>query len=263
MNLRDASTVVTGASSGIGAETAKAFGKRGARVALLSRTRSKLEDVAEQVESAGGIATVHPCDVGDHEAVQAVADEILAERTPNVVVNNAGAGRFLFLEETDPEELEQMIRVPALGALFVTRAFLPAMVRRDSGVLVTLNTPAAYAPWPGSAGYATARWAMRGMTEALRADLHGTGLTVTQVIPGEVKSDYFDNNPGAADRLPGVSKLMPKLEPSEVGEAVASAVEDEAGDVFLPFTLRASALSARLTPRITSWVVARTGADRP
>ncbi|HWK18767.1 MAG TPA: SDR family NAD(P)-dependent oxidoreductase [Solirubrobacteraceae bacterium] len=94
-----------------------------------------------------------------------------------------------------------------------------------SGWIVNVNTPAAFAPWPGALGYASARWAVRGFTEALRVDLHGTDIGVSQVVPGKVSSAYFDHNPGAESRIPRIGKLIRTLTPEQAGEAIADAVE--------------------------------------
>jgi uncharacterized protein len=103
---------------------------------------------------------------------------------------------------------------------------------------------------------------MRGFTEALRVDLHGTGIGVSQVVPGKVSSAYFDHNPGAEARIPRISRLIRTLTPEQTADAIVNAVERERGDVFLPFELRLMMLQARLMPGMTRRVMSRTGARR-
>jgi short-subunit dehydrogenase len=263
MDLRNRTVLITGASSGIGAATARVVAQRGGRVLLVARSAGKLERLAHEISSEGGVARPFPCDVGDPSAVADMAELVKSEAgVPAVIVNNAGAGRFLFIDETDPAELRGMTDVPYHAAFYVTRAFVEEMLRRRFGWIVNITTPAAFVPWPGAIGYASARWAVRGFTEALRAELRGTGIGVSLVVPGKVASDYFANNPGAEERIPWVSKVMRTLTPEQTGEAIADAVERERAEVFAPPELRALMLQARLAPSLTRWLVHATGARR-
>jgi NADP-dependent 3-hydroxy acid dehydrogenase YdfG len=131
-----------------------------------------------------------------------------------------------------------MMAAPYFTAFYTTRAFLPAMLQRGSGQIVNINSPVSRFVWPGAAGYAAARWALRGFSEALRADLHGTGLRVTEVVPGLVLSPYFDHNPGAFERVPKIARLMPSLTPEQVAGGIAWAVEHDRRELVMPFMLR-------------------------
>jgi short-subunit dehydrogenase len=253
--------LITGASTGIGAATARVMAKRGARVLLVARSEGPLRELAEAI---GGGAAAYPTDVGDAEAVGAMAERIKADvGVPDVIVNNAGAGRFLFIEDTSPEELVQMTKVPYFAAFFVTRAFIEDMLARGSGHIANVNTPASTMPWPGALGYAGARWAVRGFTKALRADLHGTGIRVTEIVPGKVSSDYFKSNPGAEERIPSVARVLRTLTPEQTGELIARAVERNKREAISPFLLRMMYLQDRFAPRLTEWIVHRTGSRRP
>jgi len=258
--LAGSTALVTGASTGIGAATARELGLRGARVLLVARSEGPLRDLAQEI---GMRAAAYPTDVSDPDAVAAMAERVRSEvGVPDVIVNNAGAGRFLFIEETSAEELVQMTAVPYFAAFFVTRAFIEGMLTRGSGHIVNVNTPVSTIVWPGAMGYAGARWAMRGFTKALRADLRGTGIKVTEVIPGKVTSDYFAHNPGAEQRIPSVSRILPTLTPERTAELIAGGIERERREVISPFLLRLMYLQDRFTPRLTEWVVHRTGAKR-
>jgi uncharacterized protein len=254
MKLPGQLVVVSGASSGIGAATARAFAERGARVMLLARNGSALEKVAAAIAVSGGTATVYEIDLADGEATAAVAKRIETEHgVPDVIVNCAGAGRWLFAEETSPAEAVSMMQAPYFAAFFLTRAFLPGMIARGSGRIVNVNSPGAVSPWPGSTGYAAARWALRGLNEALRVDLEGTGVGVTHVIAGEVESSYWEHNPGARERLPTISRFFGTMSPDEVARAIVRGVERESGSVIVPFMLRV-ALSLN---HIWSWPLRR------
>jgi short-subunit dehydrogenase len=263
VRIDGAVALITGASTGIGAATAVELAGRGAHVLLVARNAETLDERVADIRGRGGRAESFPADVGDQEQVAALGAAV-RERVgvPDIVVNNAGAGRWLYLDETEPSELEAMTAVPYTAALFVTREFLPGMLARRSGWIVTLNSPVSRMTWAGATGYAGARWALRGLTAALRQDLRGTGVGVSEVVPGKVLSDYFANNPGAEERIPKVDALLPAQTPEQVASAVALAVERERREVLLPWPLKVVDLAGRFTPRLVETVVAITGHRR-
>jgi short-subunit dehydrogenase len=233
-------------------------------VVLLARTGAALERVASEVRVLGVDALVFPVDLTDPVGVERA--RVMIEQSlgvPEVLVNNAGAGRWLFVEETPSEEAVQMMAAPYFAAFHVTRAFLPGMVSRGSGHIVNVTSPAAYVAWPGATGYTAARWAMRGFTEALRADLRGTGVGVTLFAPGKVNSPYFEHNPGVEERLPGIARLYRTLTPGEAGEALVRGIEREAKEVITPALLRLTVWFNRFFPGLVRSLVVRTGAKRP
>ena len=264
MELAGRTILITGASSGIGAATARAVARAGAHAVVVARTRSKLDELTAAIEAAGGRATASGLDCADRDAVAREAVRIEQEvGTPDVLVNNAGAGRFLFFEETPPEEFERMMSAPFYSTVYMTRALLPGMLARGSGLIVNVNTPIAFVAWPAAAGYASARWALRGLTDALSADLDGTGVKVSQIVPGKVDSTYFEHNPGAEDGIPGMARLVRTLTPDEVAEAIVGAIRSEKRLVFTPFMLRVMMLQARVFPRLTRRIAIRTSRPRP
>ena len=264
MNLRGRLAVVTGASSGIGAATARLLAKEGARVVLVARSREALEAVAAEIRAGGGEAHALPADLGVPGAVALLEREVLGVHgPPDLLVNNAGAGRWLFTDETPPEEAVTMMAAPYFAAFFATRAFLPKMLDRGSGLIVNVNSPACYLPWPGATGYAAARWALRGFTDALRQDLAGTGVGVMHFLPGKTRSAYFEHNPGSEERIPLVSKLIPTLTSEEVAAALVGGVLRDARDVVVPFMLRLFQLFERLSPGPSRWVARTTGVKHP
>jgi short-subunit dehydrogenase len=156
----------------------------------------------------------------------------------------------------------QMMAAPYFAAFFTTRAFLPGMLARRSGRLAFVTSPAAYAPWPGATGYAAARWAIRGLAEALRADLHGTGLGVTLFTAGKVSSPYFAHNSGTEERMPGIARLYRTLTPEEAAAALVRAIERRSGEVVVPGLLRWTMRFQRVWPGAVAWMLTRTGVSR-
>jgi short-subunit dehydrogenase len=263
MRLQGKIALVTGASSGIGAATAKLLAQRGARVALVARTESALREVAAEIAGAGGEARVYVADLGDaaqaEKAVRAVESEMGA---PDLLVNNAGAGKWRFVEETAPEDVLADMAAPYFAAFFTTRAALPGMLKRGSGRIVNVTSPASRIAWPGAASYVAARFALRGFNNALRGDLRGSGVSVTLATLAVVKSAYFDHNPGSYERLPRIARLIPTLTNEEAAAAIVYAVERDRREMFAPFVLRLFHWLWSLAPGLVEWLAEATGYRR-
>ncbi|MEU7526466.1 SDR family NAD(P)-dependent oxidoreductase [Saccharothrix sp. NPDC042600] len=263
MRLTGRTVVVTGASQGIGAATALTLARRGSVVVLVARSAEALESVVQRIGAFGGRAVAVPTDLADVDAIDTLAERVVGEfGAPDVLVNNAGAGRWLFLDDTPAAELDAMTALPFAAALHVTRSFLPAMRARGVGRIVNVNSPVSRLPIPGATGYAAARYALRGLTAALRQDLRGTGIGVSEVVPGKVSSEYFRNNPGAEERIPAVARLIPTVPPERVAEEIARAVERERSEVVFPWQLKAFDVTGRLLPGLTAYLTWRTGTHR-
>ncbi|MCB9762183.1 MAG: SDR family NAD(P)-dependent oxidoreductase [Alphaproteobacteria bacterium] len=264
MKLSGSLALVTGASSGIGAATARALAAKGARVALVARTRAALEEVAASIRAAGGEAHVFPADVGDPDAVAAMAAQVTADLgVPDLLVNNAGVGRWLSVEETDPDEAVAMMRVPYFAAFFVTRAFIEGMVARGSGRVVNVNSPAGFTPIPGAAGYSAARAALRTFSRCLDAELRGSGVGVTHFTPGKVSTPYFSNNPGAEERIPGIAAIIPTLSPDEVAARLIAAVDADRRHATVPWMAAAIEALNSVAPWLVSALVRSSSWRRP
>jgi len=254
------SAVVTGASSGIGAATARALAAAGYRVALLARTAAKLDALRADIAAAGGVATAYPVDVTDAEAVAAVAERILAEHgAPDVLFNNAGVGRWRALTETSPAEARDMMAAPYLAAFYVDRALLPAMLARGRGHVLHITSPAGFFPVAGAAAYSAARWAMRGLHETLWAELYGTGVAATLVCPAKVESDYFRNNPGSEERIPKAGLWMGSMTPEQVARRIVRSLRRRPKYLFMPFRVKLFLWTHRLWPALVEWISVRTG----
>jgi uncharacterized protein len=244
MRLHGSSVVVTGASSGIGAAIAREMASRGARVTLVARRREALEKLAGEIGSG---AVVEPADLSDRESIEDLGRRLLAAGTPDVLVNNAGAGRWLAIDETDPGEVEQMTWLPYLGAFELTRILVPSMIARGSGRIVSMTSLSGYTYVPGATGYVVARWAMRAFASQLRLDLRGTGVGSTLIAPSEVDSPYFDNNPGSKERIPRAALLLGgAVTPEVVAKATADSVEHDRNEVIVP---KRAAIIIKMTPR--------------
>src|SRR5688572_16096351 len=151
MDPKGKTALVTGASSGIGAATAQELARAGARVILVARRAEQLRQVASSI---GGAASFYPTDLRDATAVTSLFDRVTSEiGTPDIIVNNVGAGRWKFVEETTPAEAVDMMAVPYFAAFNVTHAFLPGMLRRNTGHFVNVSSVGSRFVWPGATAY--------------------------------------------------------------------------------------------------------------
>jgi uncharacterized protein len=252
--------VVSGASSGIGAATAKALAGSGWHVVLVARGRPGLEDVQRSIAAGGGAAVVAALDAADGSQVAAMAETVRRELgSPSLVVNGAGFGAWKFLEDTPPEETAAMVAAPYLAASNLCRAFLPDMLERRAGLLVHVGSPASRIPWPGATSYTAMRWALRGLHEALCQDLVGTGVRSCHVVFGEVSSPYFEHNRIGHDQLPGVGRLIPAITPERCARVILRTVRRPRREVVHPFMLRLFYVMAAVAPGPTRRLVAATG----
>jgi len=240
--------LITGASSGIGAATAVAAAKRGAELALVARSADRLEAVAQRIRESGGRVTTHAFDVSDPAQVARLVAEVPA---PDVLFNNAGAGRWKRLIDTEPAEAAEMIGAPYLAGFYTTRAYLPAMLARRSGVILFMNSAASRLVWPGAAAYTATRWAVRGLFEAVRAETAGTGVRVSMCTFAKVSSEYWANNPGSEENVPTAQAIVPVLSPEQVSSAILDGLAAEREEIIEPWQLRLTFLAGRLFPGIT------------
>jgi short-subunit dehydrogenase len=192
-SLRGGVVVVTGASSGIGAATAVECGRAGMRVALAARRKDRLERVADQVRAAGGEARIAATDVRDEAAVQALVDgTVAAWGRLDVLVNNAGIGMLAAVAQTSSAEFEAIMRVNFLGSVYGVLAALPHMRRQGRGHIVNVASVVGKRASPFRAAYVASKFALVGLSEALRMELRGDGIDVTCVCPIGTATEFHD-----------------------------------------------------------------------
>jgi NAD(P)-dependent dehydrogenase (short-subunit alcohol dehydrogenase family) len=181
--------LITGASSGIGRSLAVELGKRGASTGLLARRADSLREVAGEVEAAGGGALALPADVTDAASVRAAADELRQKfGAIDVLVANAGVGVLTDDYARLGEQVAETIEINLLGAANSAGAVLPEMIARGAGHLVAISSLASYRGLPKSGAYCASKAAMNALFESLRIDLKNTGVAVTIIKPGFIKT---------------------------------------------------------------------------
>ena len=186
--------VVTGASSGIGAATARRLAAEGFLVHCAARRAERIEALAAEID---GVATV--CDVTDPASVATLAERVGGEL--HVLVNNAGGAAGADPVATaDPDDWTQMFDVNVLGTLHVTQALLPALRASGDGLIVNVGSTAGRVVYEGGGGYTAAKHALKALTGTLRLELSGEPIRITEIAPGMVRTDEFALNRFGGDQ---------------------------------------------------------------
>jgi short-subunit dehydrogenase len=188
----DKTALITGASSGIGYQTAFDLVGKGARLILVARRVKLLEALAGRIQESGGEADVLPCDLSNAAARENLVSEVFARRgCPDLLINNAGYGNYRrFIKET-PAEISRMIEVNFTAASHLMSSFLPAMIERGSGAMVNVSSGAGKVALPNMAAYCATKFALCALTDAVSYEAAGSGVTIHLVNPGPVDTEFF------------------------------------------------------------------------
>src|SRR5690349_13653749 len=199
---------VTCASSGIGAAIARELASRGHSLALVARREERLRTLAADLEGEHGIsAEVIAGDVGDPSQREQLLEEMRSrERMVEVLVNNAGFGHQADFATSPRERMMEMVRVNCEAVVDLTSLFLKGMLERGRGSVINIASTGAFQPLPGSAVYGASKAFVLSFSEAIRTELRGTGVGVTAVCPGPVRTEFMETAGfgGVEVRTPGV-----------------------------------------------------------
>ncbi len=219
---------ITGATSGIGLATAKALAAQKYDLVLAARNQEKLSDIQSTIEKETGVhVTVCPLDVRDSAAIQAVVSETLAKfGAPAVLVNDAGLARGLEpYGETVEEDIMQMIDTNIKGLFLVTRAFLPAMLKENSGHIVNLGSTAGLYAYAGAAVYCATKAAVKTFSDGVRIDVIDSDIKVTTIQPGIVETPFSEVRfHGDTKRAAAVYEGIDALQAEDIANIIAFAV---------------------------------------
>jgi uncharacterized protein len=245
----DTTVLVTGASAGIGTELARELARRSYNVVLVARRAERLRELAEELRLTHGIqADVEPCDLADADARgDLVARLESGERRVVGICNNAGLGTVATLLKAGVEREQQVVRLNVEAVHYLTGAFLERMVDDGAGAILNVASIAAFQPLPGFATYAASKAFVQSFSEAVHAELGGTGVSVTCLCPGLTHTDFGANAGGGEQE----GKLPEFLFGEAPGVARAGVEAMIAGrrSAIPGLANRASMLGGRMTPR--------------
>lgn len=235
MRLDGSTVVVTGGGNGIGRLMALGAARRGAKVVIWDLSSVRAEAVRDEIRSAGGKAEAFTVDVSDSDAVKTVGQQTLAAvQNVDVLINNAGVVSGKNLVDASDDGIRRTFGVNVLALFWVTRAFLPQMVQRGHGTVVTIASAAGLVGVAKQTDYSASKHAAVGFDESLRAELRtsGTGVNTMVVCPYYIDTGMFE---GVRTRFPF---LLPILKEREVAEKVLDGIEAGRKQLVLPPTVR-------------------------
>ncbi len=222
--LKDKIVLITGASSGIGAATARAFAGHGAKLLLCARRLDKLQEMEAELRDTGAADFfAFELDVQDRDEVEGTLNTLPDPwGRIDLLINNAGLSRGLDkLWEDDVQNWEEMIDTNVKGLLYVTRTVVPGMVQRGRGHIINLGSIAGHMTYPGGHVYCATKAAERSISDGLRIDLNGTPIRVTSIDPGMVETDFSNVRfRGDADRARKVYAGVTPLTPEDIAETI-------------------------------------------
>jgi uncharacterized protein len=241
--------LVTGASAGIGSELARELAKRNYNLVLVARRAGRLQQLADELRLSHGIhADVETCDLTDASARRSLVAR-LQERERDVVgvCNNAGFGTVATLLKSDLEREQQVVRLNVEAVHHLTGAFLGRMVERGAGAVLNVASTAAFQPLPGFATYAATKAFVQSFSEAVHAELGGTGVSVTCLCPGFTHTEFPESAEAgdAKNTIPGFLWM----EAPEVARAGVEAMIAGRRTVIPGLKNRASMVGGRFAPR--------------
>ncbi len=248
----NSTALVTGASSGIGAEIARELARRGHGVTLVARRKERLDELAEELRSEHGVrAETLGCDLSKPASRDRLAGRVKSlDLEVDILVNNAGFATGGPFHEADPgRELEQVL-VLVEAVVVLTSAFLPAMVKRGSGAVLNVASTAGMQPLPYSAGYSAAKAYVLTFSEAIHQEVRGLGVSVTALAPGPVETEFWDQagwevgGRSFEKAFPGTAKPSAR----DVAKAGVSGLADGRRVVVPGLPMRAGMLAARYVP---------------
>jgi len=206
--IEGSSALITGASAGIGREFARQLADRASSLVLVARRQERLEELRDELTKQNPALNVHirAIDLSDECAVTKLCDWLEGERLSiDLLINNAGLGDLGSFATSELQRVKEMLAVNVTALTLLTRLLVPGMIARKRGAILNVSSTAGFLPIAGFAVYAATKAYVTGFSEAIRAELRGTGVTVTSLCPGPVYTEFTEvaARPGAKrDRTP-------------------------------------------------------------
>ena len=230
---------------------------------MLARDANALQTIVENIKTSAskGIGYAFPVDLTDFKAMKTTVEKIIEEvGAPDVLINNAGAGKWTTILETSPEEIIQNIQVPGISTYVITKLFLQSMMdkatKKSPVHIINITSPAGLGMYvPGtSGGYSVARCMVTHVTELLRIDLRNyeDRVKISLVAPGKVSTSYFDTNGKGEqeDRVP-MLRWIPQLTPEDVAKRVSKIIANRQGvNAVFPIAIRTLMTAFKIFPTI-------------
>ncbi len=256
MDIKNKVVIVTGASSGIGEATARAFGREGAKVVLAARRVDKLQTLAQEINSmnTGAETLVIQADLSKLEDIQAMVSQTIEKfKRIDILVNNAGFGRLDWLENLDPiKDIQAQIDLNVLGVIQTTRQVLPVMIEQRAGSIINMCSMAGLVATPTYTVYAASKHAVHGFSEALRREVKPWGIDVSLIYPGGVVTE-FTQHAGIKRKTNARTPKSMLLTAEQVANAVIKLVRRPRRMLIIPWLWSVTVFMNRFLPGLVDY----------
>jgi uncharacterized protein len=249
--LNGCSALITGASAGIGREFARQLSGRATSIVLVARRRERLEELRDELtrSNPGLRICLRETDLSDDRAVIDLSESLQGEEiSVDLLINNAGLGDLGSFATSDLKRVEEMLAVNVTALTLLTRLLLPGMIERKRGAILNVSSTAGFLPIAGFAVYAATKAYVTSFSEAIRAELRGTGVTVTALCPGPVQTEFTEVAHRSAVARERSSPGFTHVSVEAVVHAALDALERDKPLVIPGFLMKLGMLLVRLTP---------------
>jgi short-subunit dehydrogenase len=262
MNVSDKTILVTGAGSGIGKELVLALLEKGASVAAVDLHQDSLEELKRSVHDKAENLSIHICDISDLTSVESLPKEVLgAHKNIDGIVNNAGIIQpFVKVNDLDYKAIYRVMNVNFYGTLYVTKAFLPYLLKRPEAHIVNISSMGGFLPVPGQSVYGASKAAVKLLTEGLYAELKETNVRVSVVFPGATKTNISDNSGIKVPSAAGddtKQREFPTLPADEAARIIIKGIEKNKLQIFTGNDSRFMNLLYRFNPIFATNFIAK------
>ena len=253
--------VITGAGSGIGRGLAEGLFARGCRLALVDIDLMGLEETARRLGPPDGRVSIHPTDVSNRAQMQRLPEEVLrGHQRVDILINNAGVGLAGRFEAYTLDDLEWIVDINLMGVVYGCACFLPALRLQAKSHIVNVSSDFGLIGFPTKSMYCATKFAIRGFSETLRAELHGSNVSVTCVFPGPVDTDIVRNSRYVQEekrRLEARFLAGRSIPMEKVVKRIIRGIERESSRVLIGRETFLFDLFARAAPGFTNWLIAK------
>jgi short-subunit dehydrogenase len=249
--IEGSSALITGASAGLGSEFARQLAGRATSLILVARRRERLEELRDELTKRNPTLIVHvrETDLSENRAVIELFDSLERDKIAvDLLINNAGLGDLGMFATIELQRVKEMLAVNVTALTLLTRLLLPGMVARKRGAILNVSSSAGFLPLAGFAVYAATKAYVTSFSEAIRAELRGTGVTVTTLCPGPVRTEFAET---ARRQVAGAPKTVPGLSHVSAQEVVRTglaAVEANRALAIPGFVMKLGMTLVRMTP---------------
>lgn len=250
--------LITGASSGIGAATARLFASEGFKIVLAARRREKLHALAGEIQEIGAESLVIPTDISQLDQIDNLVSKSLNHFGQiDILLNNAGLGRLAWLDKLDPQkDIDFQIQVNLTGLIQTTRAILLHMIERQQGHIINMGSIAGLIATPTYSVYAATKYGLRGFTEALRREVSIHGIKVTGIYPGGVATE-FGEKAGIKRKTKVSTPPFLKLTAEDVAQSVLDVITKPYRAVIIPGLMRPAVWLSVIFPGLVDKIIER------